>query len=132
MQPSDLPPHLWPACRRVMLRQAAAMARDLLDHADDLELQVSRTRVEEIERSALHELAADGDTIAAAEADLRQLPPGIAVLLQQRTALGAQLSQMFRIMRSHAARHNTRPLVESAWRSLAEQLVVFIASAPQP
>ena len=132
MKPSDLPPHLWPVCRRVMLRQAAAMARDMLDHADDLALQVSRTRVEEIERGALHELAAEGDTIADAEADLRQLPPGMAVLLQQRTALGAQLSQMFRIMRSHAARHNTRPLVESAWRSLAEQLVVFIASAPQP
>jgi hypothetical protein len=132
MQPNELPRHLWPACRRVMLRQAAAMARDLLDHADDLQLAVSRTRVEDIERSALHELAAAGDTIAAAEADLRRLPPEIAVLLQQRTALRAQLRQMFHIMRSHAARDNSRPLVESAWRSLAEQLVVFIASAPQP
>src|SRR5690348_1551274 len=64
MKPSELPRHLWPACRRVMLRQAAAMARDLLDHADDLQLEVSRARVEHIERSALHELAAAGDTIA--------------------------------------------------------------------
>ena len=132
MQPTELPRHLWPTCRRVMLRQAAAMARDMLDHADDLQLEVSRTRVEHIERSALHELAVAGDTVADADADLRRLPPEMAVLLQQRTALGAQLRQMFRIMQSHAARENTRPLVESAWRSLAEQLVVFIAAAPQP
>jgi hypothetical protein len=132
MKPTDLPRHLWPACRRVMLRQAAAMARDMLDHADDLRLRVSRTRLEHIERSALHELAAARDTVADAPADLRRLPPEMAVLLQQRTRLGVQLRQMFHIMRSRAARQNTRPLVESAWRSLAEQLVVFIASAPQP
>jgi hypothetical protein len=131
MKPTELPQHLWPACRRVMLRHAAAMARDMLDHADDLRLRVSRTRLERIERSALHELAA-ADTIADAEADLRRLPPEMAALLQQRATLGAQLRQMFHIMQSHAARQNTRPLVESAWRSLAEQLIAFIASAPQP
>ena len=132
MQPSELPRHLWPACRRVMLRQAAAMARDMLDHADDLDLEVRRAWVEQIERNALHELADAHDTVADADTDLRRLPPEMAALLQQRSTLGAQLGQMFRIMRSRAARHNTRPLVESAWRSLAEQLVAFIASAPQP
>ena len=132
MTPTELPRHLWPACRRVMLRQAAAMARDMLDYADDLRLQVSRARLERIERSALHELADAADTIADAEADLRRLPPEMATLLQQRSKLGAQLRQMFHIMQRHAARQNTRPLVESAWRSLADQLVAFVASAPQP
>ena len=132
MKPVDLPRHLWPVCRRVMLRQAAAMARDMLDHADDLRLRVSRARLERIERGALHELAAAADTIAAAAADLRRLPPEMAVLLHERATLGTQLGQMFRIMRSHAARQNTRPLVESAWESLAQQLIAFIASAPQP
>jgi len=132
MKPTELSPHLWPACRRVMLRQAAAMARDLLDHADDLKLSVDRARIEHVERGALGELAAAVDTIENAVSDLRRLPPEMAALLQERAALGAQLRQMFRLMRSPAARRNTRPLVESAWESLAEQLLAFIASAPPP
>ncbi|HKW53157.1 MAG TPA: hypothetical protein VJO12_05650 [Stellaceae bacterium] len=132
MKPTELPRHLWPACRRVMLRHAAAMARDLLDHADDLRLRVRRARIEHIERSALGELAAAGDTIADAAADMRRLPPEMAGVLHERAALAAQLRQMFRIMRTQSAQGNSRPLVEGAWESLAEQLVAFIASAPPP
>lgn len=132
VKPTALPRHLWPVCRRVMLRQAAGMARDLLDQAEDLRLRVSRVELEDLERAALHELGAAADTIADADADLRRLPPETAVLLEQRAALGTQLGQMLRIMRTNAARRNTRPLVESAWRSLAEQVTAFIASAPQP
>ena len=132
MRPIELPRPLWPACRRVMLRQAAAMARDMLDHADDLALRVDRARLEHVERGALGELAADADTIAKAAADLRRLPPEMAVLLQERAALGAQLRHMFRIIRTQSAQRNSRPMVESAWQSLAEQLMAFIASAPPP
>jgi hypothetical protein len=132
MKPTELPQHLWPACRRVMLRQAAAMARDLLDHADDLKLSVARARIEHVERGALGELAAGVDTIKNAASDLRRLPPEMAAVLRERAAVSAQLRQMFHLMRTHAAQRNTRPLVESAWRSLAEQLLAFIASAPPP
>jgi hypothetical protein len=132
MKPTELPRRLWPACRRVMLRQAAAMARDMLDHADDLALRIDRARVEHVERGTLGELAAGGDTIAQAAADMRRLPAEMAALLQERAALGAQLRQMFDIMRTQAAQANTRPLVEAAWNSLVEQLLVFIASAPPP
>lgn len=132
MKPTALPRHLWPVCRRVMLRQGAGMARDLLDQAEDLRLRVSRAELEDLERDALHELALAADTIPDAVADLRRLPPEMAVLLMQRTELGTQLGQMLRIMRTNAARRNTRPLVESAWRSLAEQVIAFVASTPQP
>jgi hypothetical protein len=130
MKPSELSPHLWPACRRVMLRQAAAMARDLLDHAEDLRLSVDRAKIERVERGALGELAAAADTIENAVADLRRLPPEMAAVLGERAALGAQLRRMLRLMRSPAARRNTRPLMERAWQSLADQLVAFIALAP--
>jgi hypothetical protein len=132
MKPTELPRHLWPACRRVMLRQAAAMARDMLDHADDLTLSVDRARIEHVERAALGELAAAADTIENAVSDLRRLPPEMAAVLQERAALCAQLRRMFRLMRRPAARRNTRPLVEGAWESLEQQLLVFIASAPPP
>jgi len=36
-----------------MLRQTAAMARDMLDHADYLRLRVSQGRIEHLKRTAL-------------------------------------------------------------------------------
>ena len=132
MKPTELPRYLWPVCRRVMLRQAAAMARDMLDHADDLKLRVNRARIEHVERGALGELAAGTDTIKNAVSDLRRLPPEMAAILQERAALSAQLRHMFDILRAQAALPSTRPLVQSAWESLAEQLLAFIASAPPP
>jgi hypothetical protein len=80
----------------------------------------------------LDELAAGADTMANAASDLRRLPLEMTALLEMRALLRTQLRRMFRLMRSHAARRNIRPLMESAWASLAEQLVVFIAKAPPP
>ncbi len=130
MKPTELPAHLWPACRRVMLRHAAALARDLLDHADDTGLRVNRRMLETIERRALGELAAGADTIEKAKADLRILPPEVLAGLQTRPKLRVQLRQMSEIMRAHAGGGNTRGLVESAWRSLAGHVASFMDAAP--
>jgi hypothetical protein len=132
MKPTELPAHLWPACRRVMLRQAAAMARDLVDLADDLDLNVARARIEHVEHAALGELAAGIDTIENAAGDLRSLPPELSAGRRERAAVGAQLRQMSLMMRVAATRQRIRPVVENAWESLARQLMVFMASAPPP
>ena len=42
VKPTELLPHLRPACRRVMLRHTAALARDMLDYADDIRLRASK------------------------------------------------------------------------------------------
>lgn len=132
MKPTELPPHLWPACRRVMLRHAAALARDMLDYADNIRLTVNRATLESIEHRALGELAARADTIEKAAADTHLMPREIIAALQERSKFSAQLRQMSDIIRAHATQQNTRPLVESAWRSLAEHVATLMEAAPPP
>ncbi len=112
-----------------MLRRVAVLARDMLDRADDLGLSVSRLMLESIERRASAELGAD--TMEKARADLRALPPEIMASLQTRAKVRVQLRQMSDIIRSHSVQ-NGQALVESAWRSLAEQIVAMIDAAPPP
>ncbi len=130
MKPTELPPHLWPPCRRVMLRHAAALAREMLDYAEDTGLRVNRATLESIEHRALEELAAGADTIEKAAADLRLMPSEIVASSQERSKFSAQLRQMFDRIRAAAARHNTRPLVEIAWLSLEERVVALMEAAP--
>lgn len=133
MKPTELTPQLWPACRRVMLRHAAALARDMLDYADDTRLRVTPAMLESIEHSALGELAAAGDTIEKAAADMRLMPREIVAAVQKRPTFRAQLQQMSLIIRAGAARQNGRPLVESAWHSLGDHVAaLFMAAAPLP
>ncbi len=108
MKPTELPPHLWPACRRVMLRHAASLARDMLDYAEDSRLRVNRATLESIEHRALGELAAGADTIEKAAADLRLMPPAIVASSQERSKFSVQLRTPSRLWKVLGARRACR------------------------
>lgn len=124
MTPGELPPHLQPLYRRVLLRHAADMARAMLNHADDRRLAVDRGPLERLEHQALSELARAGDTIAGARADEARMPPEIAEPIKLHRQLTAALDAL--------TARGPIPITMSAdiWNTYAAQIVAMLDAAP--